>query len=67
MTYYTKSVKAVMQELKTSQKGLSSKEAKKRLKKYGKNVIGTEKKVSMLRLFLNQFNRFSIRSIPKRV
>ena len=56
MTYYSKSIKAVMTELKTSEKGLSTKEAKNRLNKYGKNVIGTEKKISILKLFINQFN-----------
>ena len=44
MTYYEKSVKEVIKELKTSQKGLSKKEVTKRLNKYGKNVIGTKRR-----------------------
>ena len=45
----------VLEELGTSNDGLSSDEALKRLSKYGKNELVEEKKEGPLRLFLNQF------------
>ena len=40
--------------------GLSSKEAKKRLQKYGLNQLNQGKKVSRIKIFLSQFNDFII-------
>ncbi len=48
-------IEEVFKLLDTSTNGLSEDEAKKRLEKYGPNVIEEEKHVSPLRLFINQF------------
>ena len=45
---YQKTVKEIYQEYHTSGKGLSSKEAKKRIKNDGKNVLNEQKKISKL-------------------
>ncbi|MFH8132521.1 MAG: cation-transporting P-type ATPase, partial [Candidatus Aenigmatarchaeota archaeon] len=47
--------KEAMEKLKSSEKGLSEEEAKKRLQEYGYNELKERKKVSALEIFLNQF------------
>ncbi|MDI9614383.1 calcium-transporting P-type ATPase, PMR1-type [Methanothermobacter sp.] len=49
------SVKEVLKELKTSENGLNSDEAARRLEAYGKNELVEEKKAGPLRMFLAQF------------
>ena len=49
-----------MNELKTSAKGLSQKEAEERLKQYGLNEIKEGKKISPWEIFLNQFKSIVI-------
>nr|WP_238523361.1 MULTISPECIES: calcium-translocating P-type ATPase, PMCA-type [Methanothermobacter] len=49
------SVKEVLKELKTSENGLNSDEAARRLETYGKNELVEEKKAGPLRMFLAQF------------
>ncbi|MDD5417951.1 MAG: calcium-translocating P-type ATPase, SERCA-type [Candidatus Nanoarchaeia archaeon] len=46
--------------LKTSEKGLSDKEAVARLEKYGKNVLKEGKKTTPLKIFLSQFKSVMI-------
>ena len=46
----------VLEKLFTSTKGLNEEEAKFRFKEFGPNKIAVEKKVSKIKLFLNQFN-----------
>lgn len=53
--YYQKDVKEVLKELDSSENGLSEKEAKKRLEKYGKNVLERKHKISKLKIFFRQF------------
>lgn len=60
MEYYTEKKEAILKELKTSERGLSSSEAKRRLKKYGPNSIKEKKKISPLKIFFNQFKSFLI-------
>lgn len=48
-------IEEVMEELKVDQKGLTSKEASERLKKYGYNEIVEKKRVTPFQIFLNQF------------
>ncbi len=55
-----KELKEVYKELNTSEKGLSSEEAKKRIEKYGLNEIKEAKKISPLKIFFSQFNNFII-------
>ena len=47
--------KEVLQKLKTSENGLSEKEASARLKKYGKNEIKQTSKMRPFAIFLEQF------------
>jgi Ca2+-transporting ATPase len=47
--------KQVLEELQTSQAGLSSQEAQARFLKYGPNELKEEKKISRIEIFLNQF------------
>ena len=51
---YTRSAADVMQQLKTSQEGLSSQEAALRQEQYGPNKLKEGEKVSIFRRFLNQ-------------
>ena len=54
--FYKNLVKEVYESLETSDKGLSSTEAKNRLKKCGYNELVEKKKESNFKKFLNQFN-----------
>ncbi|WP_440946989.1 cation-translocating P-type ATPase [Methanosarcina sp. T3] len=58
--YYDQEISSVFEELKTSEKGISSEEAEKRLEEYGKNELKEKEKVSVLRLFLSQFKSILI-------
>ena len=44
----------VLEKLETSENGLTTEEAKKRLEKYGKNALDEVKRLSLLKRFLNQ-------------
>ena len=55
MSYYSLTSKEVLNELKTSEKGLTSKEAEERLQKYGQNVLEDEAKIRPWRIFVEQF------------
>ncbi|ADL58970.1 MULTISPECIES: calcium-transporting P-type ATPase, PMR1-type [Methanothermobacter] len=55
MKWARMSVKEVLKELKTSENGLNSDEAARRLETYGKNELVEEKKAGPLRMFLAQF------------
>ncbi len=56
MSFYEKTVKDTLKELDTKKKGLTSKEAEKRLKKYGRNEIKKERGVHPLKILTSQFN-----------
>ncbi|WP_052722542.1 MULTISPECIES: cation-translocating P-type ATPase [unclassified Methanosarcina] len=58
--YYDQEISLVFEELKTSEEGLSSGEAEKRLDEYGKNELKEKEKVSVFRLFLSQFKSILI-------
>ena len=53
--FYTLNEKESLDKLKTDKEGLSSKEAKKRLKEYGQNELIKLRKLNTLKLFFNQF------------
>lgn len=53
--WHNKSLEAIFEILNSSKNGLSSQEAHKRLAKFGKNVLATEKKFSLWALFFGQF------------
>jgi len=54
--FYQQEVTQVFKDLGSSEKGLPSAEARKRLETFGKNKIGVEKKAPILKLIWNQFN-----------
>ncbi len=55
-----KTIEQVLKELKTTAKGLSQTEADERLKKFGLNEIKEAKKISPLRILVEQFNSIVI-------
>ena len=57
---HQKTIKEALAELKSSEKGLSSEEAKKRLAKHGYNQIEEKEKISALSIFIGQFRSFII-------
>jgi len=58
--YYDQEISSVFEELRTSDEGLSSGEAEKRLGEYGKNELKEKEKISLFRLFLSQFKSILI-------
>jgi len=52
--FYNKEIKEIEKELKTSIEGLTDKEVKKRIEKYGKNTLPKKKKDSVLKIFFNE-------------
>jgi P-type Ca2+ transporter type 2C len=56
MDYYKKEVDEVLKEFETSENGLTSGEAKKRLDEHGPNKISQEMKFNLLKLFFSQFH-----------
>jgi len=57
---HDKKIEEVFKELDTKKEGLTEKEAEIRLKKYGYNEIKQGKKISPVKIFLNQFNNVVI-------
>lgn len=56
INWHSLSIEEITQKLKVDlKKGLSEKEAKKRIEKFGKNVISKEKKLTNLKIFISQF------------
>ena len=53
--WYSLTKEDIFDKLKTDESGLTSKEAKKRLEKYGTNTLPKKKKDSVLKIFLNEF------------
>lgn len=54
-SFYDAEIEEIFESLKTSKKGLSSKEAGERLKKYGRNVLPRKKKDSVIKIFFREF------------
>ncbi|MAE42915.1 ATPase [Candidatus Woesearchaeota archaeon] len=57
---HNKKIEDVFKELKTNKEGLTEKQAEERLKKYGPNEIKQAKKISPIKIFLQQFNNILI-------
>ncbi len=55
MEWYSKRIKEIFEELKTSELGLTTEEADKRIKQNGYNIIPKGKKDTLLKIFLSQF------------
>ncbi|OGW53761.1 MAG: ATPase, partial [Nitrospirae bacterium RBG_13_43_8] len=60
MRWYQKGIEDIVHELHSSPHGLSDDEAKKRLTKYGSNVLKETKKKTSFMMFLDQFKDFMI-------
>ena len=60
MHWHQKEINEAITELGVSFQGLSSDEAKKRLKEYGPNELKETKKRSLFSMFLDQFKDFMI-------
>jgi Ca2+-transporting ATPase len=58
--YFSKSKDVVLQELQVTEKGLTTSEAQERVKKYGKNQLNEEEKISTLAVFFSQFKDFLV-------
>ena len=58
--FYNKKLDYVFSELRSTTKGLTSEEAAKRIEKYGKNEIQRKKRISPLKIFIDQFKSFII-------
>ncbi|MDR2661099.1 MAG: cation-translocating P-type ATPase [Lactobacillaceae bacterium] len=58
--FYAQSIKDVLAEVDSSNKGLTSKEAQLRLEKNGANSLKEAEKTTILQKFLNQFKDFMI-------
>jgi len=53
--FYNKEIEEIEKELKTSYDGLTNTEVKKRIEKYGKNVLPKKKKDSVIKIFFREF------------
>jgi Ca2+-transporting ATPase len=60
MRWHVKKEEEIVGELKSSEKGLTEKEAKVRLVKYGKNELVKIRKLNALRIFLRQYASFLV-------
>jgi P-type Ca2+ transporter type 2C len=60
MQWHTMQVSEVLRNLETSEKGIESEEADLRLKEYGPNKISSEKRRTILMIFLEQFKSFLV-------
>ena len=54
MNYYQEDVNKILEKLKTTKNGLTSKEALERQKRYGKNELPKKKHDSVFKIFLRQ-------------
>ena len=55
MAFYNKKISDIFAELKTSEHGLTTKDAQARQQKYGKNILPKKKADSILKIFLHEF------------
>ena len=52
---YSKDIKTIEKELETSNLGLNEEEVRKRISKYGRNILPQKKKDSILKIFISEF------------
>src|SRR4030042_126938 len=60
MEFHSLSLEDVYKELKSSNKGLTSEEAKQRLEEFGPNELQEKQKIKPITIFINQFKSFVI-------
>ena len=54
--WYNLKIEDVFSKVNSNEVGLSNKESKKRLEKYGKNELPKKEKDSVIKIFFNEFN-----------
>ena len=60
MRWHQKEIREVIEGLKTAPQGITSEEARKRLREYGSNELQEKKKKTLLMVFFDQFRDFMI-------
>lgn len=55
MNYHTKTIDTILDHLETTKNGLCALETKKRISHFGKNILPSESKKTVLNIFLEQF------------
>ena len=60
LNFYREKTEKVLNYFQTSKTGLTKSEAKRRLEKYGENIIEGKKRRSKFRIFLSQFKNFMV-------
>ncbi len=60
MNFYREKVEDVLKYFLTSKTGLTKSEAKRRLEKYGENIIEGKKRRSKIKIFFDQFKNFMV-------
>lgn len=55
LEWYRKTIEEVYADLETSAEGLSSEQVSARIPQYGKNVLPTKKRITLLKIILDQF------------
>lgn len=58
--YFSKSKDEVFKEFQVTENGLTTAEAQERIKKYGKNQLNEDEKISNIAVFLSQFKDFLV-------
>ena len=58
--YYTLNIEEVLKSLTSSKKGLTEKDAKEKLEKYGLNEIEKRKRITLFQIFVRQFTSFIV-------
>jgi Ca2+-transporting ATPase len=60
MRWHQKEIREIIEGLKTSPQGITSEEARKRLREFGSNELQEKKQKTLLMMFLDQFRDFMI-------
>ena len=60
LNFYREKTEKVLNYFQTSKTGLTKSEAKRRLEKYGENIIERKKRRSKFQIFLSQFKNFMV-------
>lgn len=60
MKFHQLTSEDVLKHFSSRQRGLSERQGRERLARYGPNEIGRTREISLVRIFLSQFNRFIV-------
>jgi len=53
--YFDEPIDTVLKNVKSSSKGITKEDASKRLEEFGPNILKGKKKISAIKIFINQF------------